>query len=385
MMHKCIKIPVAIAMILLILVYTSGPSLYGDTKAQPTTKAEPTTKALFYSETTSDKALTLFFGGDLMVHGAQYKSAQQKDGKTFDFKPWFEHLIEPIANSDYALLNLETTLTEDPAAYSGFPLFRSPTQIVYDLKAVGFDGVVTANNHSLDAGLKGILTTIKHIKKAGLDFTGTTEVNLKSRPILVSKNGLKIAIVNASYGTNGMPIPKDHPKAINLLNLETMKRLISEAKDLGPDAIVAYVHWGVEYARQPNSYQTQWAKDLANLGADAIIGAHPHVVQPEAWIQAKDGRKVYVNYSLGNFISNQRWRYSDTGLALQLKFTKEADKPIQVEVLHIPFWVDKETGSGIQYTAIPLTTTRPKLKRLTEKDHKLMQEAYQDFLSLYKK
>lgn len=336
---------------------------------------------LFYSHIDQPNSVDIFFAGDLMLHGAQFKSAYRPSSKTYDFRSWFHHMAEPIASADYALLNFETTITDNPSAYSGYPLFRSPHHILYDLKAIGFDGVMTANNHSLDGGLKGLLTTVAHLEKAGLGYTGTAPMGQSVKPLLVERKGFKIAFVNATYGTNGMPIPKDHPRGINLISEETLVEQMDLAKALNPDAIVAYVHWGTEYARQPNSYQKQWAKRIAELGASAIIGAHPHTIQPEEWLTTTDGRQVYVNYSLGNFVSNQRWRYSDTGLAITLRFSKDGVTPIKV--VHHPFWVDKETASGaIDYTVIPFFNQQI-LKRLSEKDKRLIKEATSDFFELY--
>lgn len=328
------------------------------------------------------RTVKLFLSGDLMVHGAQLKSAKTSTG--YDFKSWFHFLQKPIAEADFALLNLETTLTNNPEAYSGFPLFKSPPQIAYDLKSVGFDAVVTANNHSLDGGLKGVLTTIEHLEKAGLMYTGTTKRDTKSKPLMLERNGLKVAVVNATYGTNGIPLPKDHPHAVNLLTQSGIEQMMLSAKAEKPDAIIAFVHWGVEYARQPNAQQKQWAQQLADLGADAVIGAHPHVVQPESWLKAKDGRQVYVNYSLGNFVSNQRWRYSDTGLALNMTISMPKGKPLSISIDHVPFWVDKENSSGIAYTVLPILT-KVDTKRLSDKDRRLMAEALKDFYELYPK
>jgi len=339
---------------------------------------------LFYKSDSESQQLDLFFAGDLMLHGAQYKSSFDSKTGLYNFKDWFHHFVLKIASADYALLNFETTITENSSAYSGFPLFRSPDQIVYDLKSVGFDGVVTANNHSLDGGLKGLLTTIKHLEQAKLGYTGTAPLNAQTKPLLIEKNGIKIALINATYGTNGLPIPKDHPNAINLLSTQVIEVQMRQALALKPDAVIAYVHWGVEYQRQPNSYQKEWAQRIAELGATAIIGAHPHSIQPEAWLTTADGRSVYVNYSLGNFISNQRWRYSDTGLAITLTLKRaKTSGPLELTVKHHPIWVDKELSSGaIDYTIIPLLNA-PTLKRLGSKDLRLMKEALSDFYELY--
>lgn len=350
----------------------------------PSTAYADRNQELFYDPDEINQSLSIFMAGDLMVHGAQLKSAFNPSQNTYNFKPWFEFILPPIANADFALLNLETTITENPNAYSGFPLFKSPHHLIYDLKTVGFDGLVTANNHSLDGGLTGVETTIKHIQNANLLYTGTALKDTLTQPMVMEANGLRIALINATYGTNGIPMPKNHPTAVRLLESTSLIDQVSMAKALSPDAIIAFVHWGTEYAPKPNAYQKQWAQWLANQGVDAIIGAHPHVIQEATWIHTEDNREVYVNYSLGNFVSNQRWRYSDTGLAVTLNFTKKTDQERpSLQVAYLPFWVDKEDAKGnIGYQVIPLDF-KMSLDRISNSDFIKIQEATADFYNMY--
>lgn len=339
---------------------------------------------LFYDpkERVTQDQITLFLAGDLMLHGGQIKSAYDPKTNSYQFKPWFEHLIGPISASDYAILNFETTLTEKSQDYSGYPMFRSPVQIAEDMANVGFDIAMTANNHSLDNRLYGIETSLLHLERAGVKTTGTYARDQKPQPLVIEKNGLKIGMINVTYGTNGFALPKENPLAVNLLSDAVVDDQIAQLRGQNVDGILCFVHWGSEYQRAPSPAQKDWAKRLADKGVNWIIGSHPHVIQPEETITAASGARVYVNYSLGNFISNQRWRYSDTGLALNLEIKRE-NGVFSTKVTHLPFWVDKETETGaIDYVALPLLKPL-NLKRLSPKDKANMGQALADFYQLY--
>lgn len=339
---------------------------------------------LFYhdQELIIQDQMTLFLVGDLMLHGGQIKSSFDSKSNTYQFKPWFQPLIGPISAADYAILNFETTLTEKSEEYSGYPMFRSPVQIAQDIANVGFDIAMTANNHSLDNRNYGIETTLRHLEKVGIKTTGTYLSNQKPEPLVIEKNGLKIGMFNVTYGTNGFALPKENPTGVNLLTEAVVDDQIAQLKAQQVDGILCFVHWGTEYQRSPSPAQKEWAKKMADKGVNWIIGSHPHSIQPEETITTAAGSKVYVNYSLGNFVSNQRWRYSDTGLALNLEIKRE-NGVFNTTVQHIPFWVDKETETGaVAYVALPLLKPL-NLKRLSPKDQANMKQALGDFYQLY--
>lgn len=328
-----------------------------------------------------DDHLTLTFVGDIMVHGIQLKSTFDSKFNDHRFHQWFRYVLEPLSSSDYTIGNLETTLTNRPDHYMGYPVFKSPESLLDGLKAVGFDLLMTANNHSLDNGIWGVEHTIKTLKNKGIQWTGTSMRGQPPEPIIINEKGFRLGLISLTYGTNGFSLPPDAPYSVNLLQKERVKALIKPLLDQALDGIIVYVHWGNEYQRYPSGYQKEWAKYLAESGADWIIGSHPHVIQPEGYIATKRGR-TYVNYSLGNFVSNQQWRYSDTGLALTLKLERYKGQLI-THLSHLPIWVDKYTENGqVDFALIPLLSP-PKLARLSESDLRLMEEALSDFYELY--
>jgi poly-gamma-glutamate capsule biosynthesis protein CapA/YwtB (metallophosphatase superfamily) len=292
---------------------------------QLTTGKTPTVKK------DSFQTVRLMFAGDIMMHVPQLNAAEDSVGR-FDFTSVFEKVAPIISSADIAVANLETTFGGKP--YTGYPQFSTPDTLAWFIKQAGFDLLVTANNHSADRGKAGILGTIAGIDKAGLQHTGTfqnAKEKAKSYPLLMEKNGMKIAFLNYTYGTNGLNVPE--PVIVNVIDTVQIRQDILAAKQKKADAIIVIFHWGLEYQREPNNDQRLIAKFCLANGVDAIIGAHSHVLQPAVWESTGQLYSVYnksdsthemhenkglVVYSLGNFISNQRERYRDGGMLFEL-------------------------------------------------------------------
>ncbi len=332
-------------------------------------------------KTPIERELTISFVGDIMVHTPQFKSVRQADG-SYDFNPWFQYVKTYFRDNDLMIGNLETTLTERKDV-SGYPCFHSPPQLADALKNAGFDILGTANNHSLDNRLYGVETTLNILRSLGIKSTGTYLHNEPAEPLIVEKNDFKIGLIASTYGTNGIPLPQKYPHVVNHNKTELYRDQIKILKDNQVDILIAFVHWGDEYHRKPNNKQVEFATQLAELGVDIIIGSHPHVVQPDSWIEMQEKRS-YVIYSLGNAISNQRQRYRDSGLAVSLTLHKIDDqKPTISKIDYLPFWIDKHDENGqINYAIIPLNNT-PDLARLSNADKAKMEQALADFKALY--
>lgn len=328
-----------------------------------------------------ESELNLTFVGDIMVHTPQFKSARQTDG-SYDFNAWFQYVKTDFQSSDLMIGNLETTLSERNDI-SGYPSFHSPPQLADALKNAGFDILTTANNHSLDNHLYGIETTLKLLRERAIVSTGTYLRDETALPLIMQQNNIKIGFIASTYGTNGIPLPKNYPHVVNINDVKLYQQQIDFLKQNKVDVIIAMLHWGNEYQRKPSQKQTAFAKQLAELGVDIIIGSHPHVLQPDGWVDS-DNKKCYVVYSLGNAISNQRKRYRDTGLAVKLTLHKIAGQQTRLtKVDYMPFWVDKfDENQSVNYAIIPLVNT-PDLARLSKQDKTKMTEALADFKTLY--
>lgn len=326
--HK-VRIIAGVALLLGILTIWSFTK---NNNEQPKTTAQKTA-----AETTE---ITLVFGGDMMGHGPLINAAYDKVEEKHNYLPWFKYISPYIKSADYSIANLEVTLAGPP--YTGYPQFSSPDDYASNIIEAGFTALVTANNHSQDRGADGLIRTLEVLDKLKIPHTGTfkdTQSFESSYPLMVTLKGIKVAFLNATYGTNGLIVK--HPTMVNLLDTIWMKKAILKARKLGAEIVIPIVHWGVEYQSHENKEQQNMAKFLADQGVDAIVGMHPHVVQPIYEIKSKSGKKVPVAFSLGNFVSNQRDRYQNGGILFRLKFEKKKDKISVQSHDYLPFWVHR--------------------------------------------
>ncbi|MEY5131802.1 MAG: hypothetical protein RL734_1869 [Bacteroidota bacterium] len=300
-------------------------------------------------------SITLVFAGDMMSHMPQVKAAYNPQSKRHEYEHWFQFLKDTIASADFAIANLETPLGGEP--YSGYPMFSAPDAFAEDLKKVGFDILVTANNHTVDKGRKGLERTLNILDSLNILHTGSfrdQQQHDSTTPLMIEAKGVKIALLSYTYGTNGIPVPK--PNVVNLIDHVQMEKDIVKARSLGAQIIIPIIHWGVEYQTYEHPSQVKTAEFLASKGVDAIIGMHPHVVQPIKYVKSNRD-SIPVAYSLGNAVANMRDRYKDGGLLIQLTIKVENDTPRITSFNDIPFWVWKGSSKEVKgihgYYVIP--------------------------------
>ncbi|HEX6223835.1 MAG TPA: CapA family protein [Chryseolinea sp.] len=271
---------------------------------------------LAYAQDTT--RLSLLFAGDIMGHDSQIASAYDAGKKTYDYSSCFQFVKPYVDSVDLAIGNLEVTLAGPP--FKGYPQFSSPDGLAVTLKDIGFDVLVTANNHCVDRGRKGLERTIAMLDSFRIAHTGTFKDSLariNESPLFVEKNGFKLAILNYTYGTNGIPVTK--PNIVNHLDTTIMRLDLKEAKEGNPDVIIVFTHWGAEYQSLPAKKEKDLTEFCFKHGAQLVIGAHPHVIQPMEWRKEKN---QFVAYSLGNYISGQRKRYTDGGAMAYVELKK---------------------------------------------------------------
>lgn len=259
-----------------------------------------------------ERGLRLIAVGDIMMHTPVSKSGLQPDG-SYDFRPHFKYVRPIFRNYDLVIGNLETPLAGGPL--TGYPTFNGPDELIDGLKWAGFTALTLANNHSLDKGWKGLQRTAELVGEKGFAYVGSylsAEDRAKAR--LIASGGVKVGLLGYTYGVNGpIKYPDNETWRLNVVDQDLMLADIAELKAAGADFTVLNVHFGDEYHRVPNKKQLTLVDALFQGGADLIIGHHPHVVQPGLVRPGLDGGQGAV-FSLGNFISNQRDRYTDQGL-----------------------------------------------------------------------
>jgi len=334
-----------------------------------------------------DSLVTLEFSvvGDIMCHSTQFKFAEVTEN-SFDFKPVYREIKKYLDNSDIVIGNLETVIEVDTLAYAGYPVFNTPKDFLEGLKYAGFDFLSTANNHAFDIRERGVKSTLKHIKDYNLTSVGTYLSNSDRDSVRIhEQNGIKFALLSYTYGVNLYKIREGKEYLVNFINEELIKTDIQNHRDAGAELVILFFHFGKEYETDANSTQKEIVNKSISFGADVILGAHPHTLQPIEYFKTENGNldSGFVAYSLGNFISNQRWRYSDGGAILnfsvQKNYRNESLKLIGVR--YLPIWVYKGyTQFGSEYIIFPskIALQDSQKQFLTDEDLDLMRECYFD-------
>lgn len=323
--------------------------------------------------------IKLVFVGDVMGHEPQFLAALQAD-KTYEYRDNYRFVKPYLSAADVAIGNLEVTLAGPP--YSGYPMFSSPDALAVALKDAGFDVLQTANNHTCDKSTKGVKRTLDVLDSLGLEHFGSyrsPQEHDASHPFIKEVNGIKLALLNYTYGTNGMPVPAG--TVVNQMDTTQIRKDLQTAQKSGADFIIATYHWGLEYQRTESADQRMVAEFSAKHGAHLVIGGHPHVVQP---IKKIAGRvdSVWVVYSLGNYISNQRDRYKNGGIMVEVSLVKTDTKTYLKDIAYVPVWVYKKSTPKVSYTLIPgsmdSTAGKDTLLRMSTADQTLMQQFFTD-------
>lgn len=308
-----------------------------------------------------DISISMAVIGDIMCHGPNYQDAYNSSTKQYDFSTFFTQVKPYVSEADIAIGNLETTFAGSTKAYSGYPTFNSPVQLAKDVKDMGIDVLTTSNNHSLDTGYNGLINTINELDNLQIAHTGTFKSQEEKDTILIKEvNGIKIAFLSYTYGTNGIPVPKGKEYCINLIDKDLIKQHLDKAKGLNPDVICVSMHWGIEYKIKQNTEQEDLADFLFENGADIILGSHPHVLEPmeKRTIKNADGttKDGFVIYSLGNFCSAQKDKYTKDSIVLNLKLTKHSDGKVSIDSYdYTPIYMqDSGAGAKDRYQIIDL-------------------------------
>jgi poly-gamma-glutamate synthesis protein (capsule biosynthesis protein) len=289
----------------------------------------------------------MVFVGDVMGHDMQITGAWRDGGDTcYNYHPVFQWVNDYISSADIAVANLEVTLAGPP--YKGYPQFSSHQSLSYALRDAGFDALLTANNHTLDRGKRGMERTLAVLDSIGMPHTGTFKDSAERKanhPLIVEKNNVRVALLNYTYGTNGITVEK--PSIVNYIDTALIADDLAAARRLKPDYIIVCIHWGEEYQIAENATQRSTAAFLARNGCNLIVGGHPHVVQPISRAPTGNGDSIAVAYSLGNFLSNQRDRYRDGGISLDVTLIKKGGAVTLHSIGYEFFWVYRFHIDGV--------------------------------------
>ncbi|MCX7951242.1 MAG: CapA family protein [Clostridiales bacterium] len=268
--------------------------------------------------------------GDVIFHLPIIES--YKINQVYDFKGCFEDIKELIKENDIAIFNLDGNIDETKKI-SGYPRFNAPVEVIDALKWTGFNGVVLANNHSLDTEINGLKNTVKNFQSKGLKTIGVGDTK-DSRAAMYEVDGIKIGILAYTQFIN---FHNSGLGYVNMIDLKNIEKDINEIKKKC-DFTIVYFHYGKEYEMNVEDEQKELYRQVADMGADLITSSHPHVVRPSENYITKDNRNVPINYSLGNFLTNQNYNNTDIGEVVRFKVTKENNKVKIVDYEIIPVY-----------------------------------------------
>lgn len=297
----------------------------------------------YWTVTPKADTLTFYLVGDVLAHGRVVQSAS-----VYGYTDFFKHVEGNIRKADIAVCNMEFPLAGKP--YTGYPVFSGPESFARYLSDVGFDVLLTANNHVLDKGHPGLSRTIGQLEDMGILYTGVAaseKADTLLNPLILSVKGVRVALVNFTYGTNQGAAVR-WPK-VQRMSREALAPVMARARAKA-DIILVFPHWGVEYETRHSDQQESLARWLVSEGADAIIGSHPHVVQDMQWI---DGVPVY--YSLGNALSNQNDYIARLEAALTLRYVlRFGEAPVMLPPQMNLLWCTKPGMIENSYAAVPV-------------------------------
>lgn len=250
------------------------------------------------------QTLQVVMVGDMLMHERLIESGEQEDG-SYNFDHLFTHVKDFITEADLAIVNQETILGGPDYGYTGYPSFNSPYELGDSLADAGFDVILHATNHTLDKGKKAVINCMNYweTNHPEIAYLGIHQSKEAQDEIYVyEQDGFRIAILNYTYGMNGIAIPSDMPYIVDMMDEEKIRTDIRKAEEIA-DFTILCPHWGTEYMLEETAEQKAWAEIFLEEGVDLVLGAHPHVIEPIEWLTDEEGHEMLVYYSLGNFVN----------------------------------------------------------------------------------
>jgi poly-gamma-glutamate capsule biosynthesis protein CapA/YwtB (metallophosphatase superfamily) len=374
---KGILVPVILLIGMIGLLIFTAYNISSDPDDNPppsSSQPEPSSSMAEDPEKPRNETIVLSAVGDIIYHMSQITSAYDEQKGTYDFNRYFDEIKPIIEAADIAVANFEgTTAGDDIYAYKAYPIFNAPDETLDAIKYAGFDVISTVNNHSIDTNKIGIERTLQKIQDRGMMTVGTYAQKPETRILIVEEKDIRVAFMAYTYGCNGMEAvltPEELDAMVNIIDEDKINEDIADAKAQNADLIVAVMHWGNEYQRDPSQDQKDLANSMIEKGVDIILGSHPHVIQDSVSFE-HEGETKFVIYSMGNFISNQRQEsldpeypnlknyYTEDGVIVNIKITKsfENNQTVIEDVSFIPTWVYRVKAPPLfDYKVIPLTT-----------------------------
>ena len=278
--------------------------------------------------------------GDNIIHSSVFEDAlllAKGTDKEYDFVPMYSEIRQMVENADLAFINQEGPIAGKDEKFTGYPQFNAPDEAGDALVEIGFDIVNLANNHMLDRGEEGYRKLTEFWRSKPVTSIGAYLNQEEYNTIqVIEKNGISIALLSYTYGTNGLMLPASSEYVIPWNDKDEIDRQTKEARKLA-DIVIVSIHWGIEDNFEPNSTQKELCDVMVNNGVDVVLGHHPHVLQPIEWRDRPDGGRTLVAYSLGNLISTMMYSRNMVGGILTFDIEKlEGERAFVTNALFTP-------------------------------------------------
>lgn len=287
------------------------------------------------TNTSGETRISVIAVGDNIPHDSVINTAKNDatGGGTYDFSKIYAGIADEVSSADIAFINQESPVGGASLGISGYPNFNAPEEMIEELIEIGFDVFNIANNHMLDKGEKGYANTIEYFNSLPVTMIGGYTKSDYDNIRIVEKEGVKIAFLSYTTLVNEghkNDISSGSQYIIPYADTEDITRHVTLAKEQA-DVVIVSMHWGSEGVFTVTNEQSKYAKLCADLGVDAVIGHHPHVVGDVEWVEGEGGNKTLVAYSIGNFCSSQLYSYNMIGEMLKFDIVKNEDETICIE------------------------------------------------------
>lgn len=349
-------IPVITAVIVVIAFAVSGHITKNFDKEKPT--AQTTSESTTQPVTAASSKVTLVAVGDNLIHNTLIDAGQKEDG-TADYSSFYENIKQYISAADIAIINQETMLGGSEFDYAGYPCFNTPWEVGTAAIDAGFDIFTCATNHSLDVGFAGIEQECKFFDShPEVTHIGTNDTEDDYNTVTYyEKNGIKFALLNYTYGTNGIALPDGREWCVNMMDKDKITSDVTTARQ-NADVVMVFPHWGTENSSSVSDYQKEYVKLFSELGVDIVIGCHPHVLQTVEWVENEStGKRMLVYYSLGNFISHQTSVDQLCGGMAELTIEKKNGEisVSSAKLAPVVCWYSKGSGDNFSFSVYKIS------------------------------
>ena len=360
-------------------------SVYFPAESKPEKKKPKAVEVSADSSPASEPAsITYTAAGDIILHKPFLESPVYLDSRdgSYDYTSIFTYCKDLLSEAEYTSVTFEGSLVDGSDGYSGYPMFQGPDALADALAASGVDMVNLASNHVYDAAKDGFLRTLNVINQKNLVPCGVRPSEEENRYTVQDIGGIKIGIISYVYETteagsapsiNGIPLSDSASALINSFDYNDLDSFYTELQDSleamekeGAEYTIAYMHWGTEYQTQQSRRQEEIAQKLCDFGIDALIGSHPHVIQPVDLLTSTNGdHQMVCAYAIGNFLSNQQKEYmqeemptgeTEDGYVLSLSIARDKKGNISLtDAVFTPTWVYRFDDAGARFYILPVS------------------------------